>query len=127
MAPWQPNFAIRSEYRAPNRNANNDCGTEGCRAPGNLPRIYGQLNSEISKLGTNIPSPTGKEREPILSRWEDRTPLSRWQDGSEGWMTPLTNRKPHEKSPPFSYRSKNVACSRHTSSFSEDAYDEGFM
>ena len=50
-----PNFAIRSEYRAPNRNAFNQVGTEGCRAPGNIPRSYGMLNSEINKYGQNIP------------------------------------------------------------------------
>lgn len=49
-----PNFAVRSEYRAPNRAAFNAVGTEGCRAPGNIPRQYGMLNAEIGKFGLNV-------------------------------------------------------------------------
>ena len=52
-----PQFSYRSEYRSPSRSAFNACGTEGARAPGNIPRVYGMLNSEIAAGGTNIPSP----------------------------------------------------------------------
>jgi len=62
MAP--PQFSVRSEYRGPNRKAFSSVGTEGCRAPGNLPRVFGMLNSERETFGGNIPSPTGAIRSP---------------------------------------------------------------
>ena len=60
-----PMFSLRSEYRGPNRVANNMVGTEGCRAPGNIPRVYGMLNSERATFGNNIPSPLGSSRQPF--------------------------------------------------------------
>ena len=30
-------------------------GTEGTRSPGNIPRAFGMLNSEIKRFGANIP------------------------------------------------------------------------
>ena len=54
-----PQFSVRSEYRAPNRRAFNMCGTEGCRSPGNIPRSFGMLNSELRTFGgtESVPSP----------------------------------------------------------------------
>lgn len=39
-------FSARSEYRSPSRKANNMCGTEGMRSPGNIPRSFGALYSD---------------------------------------------------------------------------------
>jgi hypothetical protein len=50
MAP--PQFSVRAEYRGPHRSADNWVGTEGCRSPGNLPRVFGMLNSELAEFGT---------------------------------------------------------------------------
>ena len=114
-----PNFMIRSEYRAPLRGANNACGTEGCRSPGNLPRVYGMLNSEIKAYGTNIPSPGGKTREPLLSRMEDRTPI-------EGWDTPLKSRAVMSHPMKGGYASLSTGWSPYPTAYSEDCYDEGY-
>ena len=33
----------------------NQVGSEGTRAPGNIPRAYGMLNSEVKRFGANLP------------------------------------------------------------------------
>lgn len=120
----KPNFHVRSEYRSPNRNANNSCGTEGTRSPGCLPRVYGQLNSEIAKVGTNIPSPEGYKRHPVT----EGDNYCETQRMLEGPPTPISLRMGTYDPPALTaYTSKVVPWSRHTAAFSEDCYDEGFM
>jgi len=96
-----PNFAVRSEYRAPNRAAFNAVGTEGCRAPGNIPRQYGMLNAEIGKFGLNIPYPDSH-----VFSWKDRVPM-------HGWESPKKEQAIVASPSPPSYTSDNVGWLRY--------------
>ena len=51
-------FSARSEYRAPARGIStlvNQCGTEGCRSPGNIPRQYGMVRYRSPRPAAHMP------------------------------------------------------------------------
>ena len=100
VSPWKIPKPIyrqpseRTAYRAATRSAFNSVGTEGSRAPGNIPRTYGLLNSEIQPHGANIPTPTGKVRQPYdgwaspekITALSAITDKSYYQESSTGWQ-----------------------------------------
>jgi hypothetical protein len=137
-----PNFYVRSEYRAPRRDAFNDCGTEGVRAPGNLPRICTNLRcSNLPACVTSCPNPKHLTLSTVPLT---RTPRAWHPRASDGMLNSEIARE-GKPSPPgrsrlpgtptslvsspewTSYSSKVVGWSRMPQAYSEDAYDEGFM
>ena len=69
----------------------------------------GMLNSEIAQFGRNIPSPPGVNRPPM-----------------PGFMSPAKENALMQSPTATRYSSKSVEWERWKTSFSEDAYDEGY-
>jgi len=90
-------------------------GTEGTRAPGNIPRVYGLMNPEAGKHGTKIPSPTGPARSP-MDGWSspareiaaETTEQATYSTTSEDWSR---NPTPVQIKPNFHGASHGLALS----------------